>query len=156
MALGDASIADEIAAQSADPITDEERRGRARIDNTAYVIFTSGSTGRPKGVAVTHSGLANSRPRRRGAAVVTSTAGARIRLPELRRIGPEYLLATVSGAALVYRPVSAIGGDELADYMRNQAVTHTFLTPTVLATSIRRRCPCCERCTSVAKQCPRH
>ncbi|RTL09010.1 MAG: amino acid adenylation domain-containing protein, partial [Acidimicrobiia bacterium] len=135
VALGDASIADEIAAQSADPITDEERRGRARIDNTAYVIFTSGSTGRPKGVAVTHSGLANfaaEEARRSSCDEYSRVLG--FASPSFDASVLEYLLATVSGAALVYRPVSAIGGDELADYMRNQAVTHTFLTPTVLAT----------------------
>ncbi|MGI9209435.1 MAG: amino acid adenylation domain-containing protein, partial [Rhodococcus sp. (in: high G+C Gram-positive bacteria)] len=41
------------------PISDAERRGPLRPDNTAYVLFTSGSTGRPKGVAVSHASAVN-------------------------------------------------------------------------------------------------
>ncbi|WP_407445612.1 non-ribosomal peptide synthase/polyketide synthase [Rhodococcus sp. (in: high G+C Gram-positive bacteria)] len=41
------------------PVSDAERRGPLRPDNTAYVLFTSGSTGRPKGVAVSHASAVN-------------------------------------------------------------------------------------------------
>ncbi|MBJ3778566.1 amino acid adenylation domain-containing protein [Acuticoccus mangrovi] len=33
---------------------DDDRNGRLRPDNIAYIIYTSGSTGRPKGVAISH------------------------------------------------------------------------------------------------------
>ncbi|MFE6862893.1 amino acid adenylation domain-containing protein [Nocardia sp. NPDC057668] len=41
------------------PLTDAERTGPLRPENSAYVIFTSGSTGRPKGVAVSHAAIVN-------------------------------------------------------------------------------------------------
>ncbi|MEU5842609.1 amino acid adenylation domain-containing protein, partial [Rhodococcus sp. NPDC047139] len=40
-------------------ISDPERLGALRPENTAYVLFTSGSTGRPKGVAITHGAIVN-------------------------------------------------------------------------------------------------
>ncbi|GGK49698.1 non-ribosomal peptide synthetase [Nocardia camponoti] len=49
----------ELSHLSSEPVTDAERLGSLRSENTAYVIFTSGSTGRPKGVAVSHSALLN-------------------------------------------------------------------------------------------------
>ncbi|RDI58948.1 amino acid adenylation domain-containing protein, partial [Nocardia pseudobrasiliensis] len=49
----------DLSAVSDAPITDAERLGPLRPENTAYVIFTSGSTGRPKGVAVPHAAVVN-------------------------------------------------------------------------------------------------
>ncbi|KAA0016498.1 non-ribosomal peptide synthetase, partial [Antrihabitans cavernicola] len=40
-------------------LTDVDRLGALRSDNTAYVLFTSGSTGRPKGVVVSHAAVVN-------------------------------------------------------------------------------------------------
>ncbi|QGS23641.1 AMP-binding protein [Gordonia bronchialis] len=45
----------------------------------------------------------------------------------------EYLLATTNGGTVVYRPAEALGGPPLAEFMARQRVTHTFLTPSVLA-----------------------
>ncbi|MEU1999730.1 amino acid adenylation domain-containing protein, partial [Nocardia gamkensis] len=49
----------DLSSVDAKPVTDADRVGPLRPENTAYVIFTSGSTGRPKGVAVPHGGIAN-------------------------------------------------------------------------------------------------
>nr|WP_228823415.1 non-ribosomal peptide synthetase [Nocardia blacklockiae] len=49
----------DLAAVSAAPVTDADRRAALRPEHTAYVIFTSGSTGRPKGVAVPHAAVVN-------------------------------------------------------------------------------------------------
>ncbi|NED64636.1 AMP-binding protein, partial [Streptomyces sp. SID10244] len=46
----------------------------------------------------------------------------------------EYLLATVAGGTVIYRPGDAVGGEVLQAFMREHRITHTFLTPTVLAT----------------------
>ncbi|MFD8251187.1 non-ribosomal peptide synthetase [Streptomyces werraensis] len=46
-----------LAAASAAPVGDGERRGRLLPDHPAYVIHTSGSTGRPKGVVVPHASV---------------------------------------------------------------------------------------------------
>src|SRR5690606_35259816 len=54
-----AADAGEAAGRSAEPLSDEDRRGRLLPEHPAYVIFTSGSTGRPKGVAVPHGAIVN-------------------------------------------------------------------------------------------------
>lgn len=55
--LDDPGTAAEVAARSADDLTDADRSGPLSLDNAAFVIFTSGSTGRPKGVTVQHRSL---------------------------------------------------------------------------------------------------
>ncbi|WP_344716506.1 amino acid adenylation domain-containing protein [Gordonia defluvii] len=105
-----------------------------RVDNTAYVIFTSGSTGRPKGVAVTHRGLANFAAQE--AQLSDATPQAHVLAyasPSFDASVLEYLLATISGGALVYRPADAVGGAALAEVIADGAVTHAFLTPSVVA-----------------------
>ncbi|MFE6410059.1 non-ribosomal peptide synthase/polyketide synthase [Streptomyces sp. NPDC057837] len=57
IALDDPSCAARLAAASAAPVGDGERRARLLPDHPAYVIHTSGSTGRPKGVVVAHASV---------------------------------------------------------------------------------------------------
>ncbi|MDR2281148.1 MAG: condensation domain-containing protein, partial [Gordonia sp. (in: high G+C Gram-positive bacteria)] len=101
----------------------------------AYVIYTSGSTGRPKGVAVTHSGLANfaaeesSRLDAGDGAVVLGFAS-----PSFDASVLELLLATVNAGTLAYRSSDAVGGRPLEEFIEKVGATHTFLTPSVLAT----------------------
>ncbi|MDL9937936.1 non-ribosomal peptide synthase/polyketide synthase, partial [Gordonia sp. ABSL1-1] len=123
-----------VAEESAARVTDADRRAPVRIDNVAYVIYTSGSTGRPKGVAVTHRGLRNfgvEEARRADAAGAVRVLG--FASPSFDASVLEYLLAFTTTGTLVYRPTNAIAGEDLSDFIRDQQVTHTFLTPTVLA-----------------------
>ncbi|MFT4126208.1 MAG: amino acid adenylation domain-containing protein [Gordonia sp. (in: high G+C Gram-positive bacteria)] len=143
-----AAVAEQVDACSPAALDPAERRGVLRPSNLAYVIYTSGSTGRPKGVAVSHAGLANfaieHRDRLGLAAAATADPAADPGAASVRVLGfaspsfdasvLEYLVATVTGGCLVYRPAEAVGGALLAEFMRAHAVTHTFLTPTVLAT----------------------
>ncbi|MEG8279903.1 non-ribosomal peptide synthetase [Streptomyces sp. AHA2] len=57
IALDDPACAARLAAASAAPVGDDERRARLLPDHPAYVIHTSGSTGRPKGVVVPHASV---------------------------------------------------------------------------------------------------
>ncbi|MGC5038557.1 non-ribosomal peptide synthase/polyketide synthase [Streptomyces sp. DT190] len=57
IALDDPACAARLAAASAAPVGDGERRARLLPDHPAYVIHTSGSTGRPKGVVVAHASV---------------------------------------------------------------------------------------------------
>ncbi|MEV6951754.1 non-ribosomal peptide synthase/polyketide synthase [Streptomyces sp. NPDC051183] len=92
----------------------------------AYVLYTSGSTGKPKGVQVTHGALGNL-------------------LVGIRRVlgagwGESWLASTsvsfdISGLELYlpliggHRVVIAEAGDDLAELVREQEVTHVQATP---------------------------
>ncbi|WYY18777.1 amino acid adenylation domain-containing protein [Gordonia malaquae] len=133
--LDSTEVAAAIDTASTASITDAETIAPVRIHNTAYVIYTSGSTGRPKGVAVTHAGLANfAEEERRRSSADEYARVLGFASPSFDASVLEYLLATVSGGVLIYRPDDAVGGPVLQDFMMRQAVTHTFLTPTVLST----------------------
>ncbi len=105
------------------------------IDNPAYVIYTSGSTGRPKGVAVTHRGIAG-------------VAGEHIDGLELDERSRFLLAVSISfdvsmadiamtllaGATLVVPgPEHQMAGEDLAALIESNAVTHTDLVATMLA-----------------------
>ncbi|WP_197028072.1 non-ribosomal peptide synthetase, partial [Gordonia alkanivorans] len=133
--LDDDSVATEIAAAPAGPITDAERLGEVTAANLAYVIYTSGSTGRPKGVAVNHSGLANfarQESERLDAGDKPVVLG--FASPSFDASVLEYLLATVNSGTLAYRPSEAVGGAALETFIAEHGATHTFLTPSVLST----------------------
>ncbi|WP_237421985.1 non-ribosomal peptide synthetase [Gordonia sp. SID5947] len=133
--LDNEAVGAEIGGFGDGPLRSDETLGRVRPENVAYVIYTSGSTGRPKGVSVTHTGLANfaaqesTRLAVGHAPVVLGFAS-----PSFDASVLEYLLATVTGGTLAYRPADAVGGPALQDFMNQHRTTHTFLTPTVLST----------------------
>ncbi|MFC3960366.1 non-ribosomal peptide synthase/polyketide synthase, partial [Nocardia jiangsuensis] len=125
----------ELAGIDGSVITDAERVRALRPEHPAYVIYTSGSTGVPKGVVVTHSGLANF------AAEQAERYGLDSRSRALHFASPsfdasilELLLALARGGALVVVPPGVYGGEELSELIRDEAVTHAFITPAALAT----------------------
>ncbi|WP_072812843.1 non-ribosomal peptide synthetase [Rhodococcus zopfii] len=101
----------------------------------AYVIYTSGSTGTPKGVTVTHAGLYNLcvevRERYR---LDARSRVLHVASPSFDASVLEQVFAVSVGATVVVAPAHAYGGSALAGLMRDRAVTHAFLTPSVAAT----------------------
>ncbi|TWP48426.1 amino acid adenylation domain-containing protein [Lentzea tibetensis] len=112
-------------------------------DNAAYVIYTSGSTGTPKGVQVSHAGI---------------VAMARAHVDRLGVDGTSRFLLAVSisfdvsladialtflaGAALVVPgPDRQLAGDDLADLIDDNQVTHTDLVASMLASVPERDLP---------------
>ncbi|MEV4643230.1 amino acid adenylation domain-containing protein, partial [Actinoplanes sp. NPDC049548] len=101
----------------------------------AYVIYTSGSTGRPKGVVVTHAGMAGLIETQREKWAVG--AGSRV----LQAVSPSFdmslweMLAGFAGGTLVIpeseRPLA---GEDLADLLARERITHAGISPSVLAT----------------------
>ncbi|SUA48132.1 Tyrocidine synthase III [Nocardia africana] len=135
LSLDDEATAAACAGRSHDPITDADRIRPLRPDNAAYTIYTSGSTGLPKGVTVTHRRVANL------AAHATRLCRVQPRHRFLHVCSPsfdqsleEWLLTFGSGATLVIAPPSVLGGQELAELLRAERVTHTMITPAMLAT----------------------
>ncbi|TQM25342.1 non-ribosomal peptide synthetase [Nocardia bhagyanarayanae] len=117
------------------PITDEERGGAIRMDQTAYLIYTSGSTGKPKAVLLSHRGVANLTTAQRESMDLDHTARAlQVASPSFDASVFELLTAHAVGGQLVLSPPEVYGGDELERLLRAERVTHAVITPSVLAT----------------------
>ncbi|MFV9452452.1 amino acid adenylation domain-containing protein [Rhodococcus sp. NM-2] len=122
------------ASASTALITPVERGTLARTDQLAYVIYTSGSTGKPKGVAITHRGLAGFGAEQRERYRVTpSSRTLHFSSPSFDASVLELLLAFDVGATMVISPPHIYGGEELAELIRRERVTHAFVTPAALA-----------------------
>ncbi|SMC85680.1 non-ribosomal peptide synthetase [Lentzea albidocapillata] len=109
----------------------------AEVDpaHPAYVIYTSGSTGRPKGVVVTHAGLANFASAeiehfqvRPGDRVLQFSS------PSFDASVLELCMALPSGAALVVPPEGPLLGEQLAEVLRDNRITHALIPPVAMAT----------------------
>ncbi|MDI9897100.1 amino acid adenylation domain-containing protein [Rhodococcus sp. IEGM 1381] len=116
------------------PVVQPDSIRRAQTGDAAYVIYTSGSTGKPKGVVVTHRGLANFAAEQSERYELTEYSRAlHFASPSFDASVLELLLAVASASTLVIAPPRTYGGGELEALITRESVTHTFLTPTVLA-----------------------
>ncbi|WP_153349225.1 condensation domain-containing protein, partial [Nocardia aurantia] len=123
-----------LDGRSAAAVTDTDRVRPLRAEHPAYVIYTSGSTGLPKGVVVTHAGLANFTAEQNVRYDVDSdTRALHFASPSFDASMLEFLLAIGRGGTLVVVPPGIYGGEELTELIRREGATHTFLTPSVLA-----------------------
>ncbi|MET7767186.1 amino acid adenylation domain-containing protein [Nocardia sp. NPDC005366] len=130
--LDDTDVAARIDALDGGTVEQGERLRPLRTSNVAWLVFTSGSTGVPKGVAVTHSGLADYLTAQRADPERTSRV-LHFASPSFDASLLEILLAVGSGSALVVARAGMVGGKELAELLREQRVTHAFVTPAALA-----------------------
>ena len=134
LVLDDAELVTRCAAESDDPVSHAERIRPLRLDNPAYVIYTSGSTGLPKGVVVTNAGLANlCREQVRRFGLTAESRTLHFASPSFDASMLELLLAIGAGSTMIIAPPSIYGGLELADLMRDEHVSHAFVTPAALA-----------------------
>ncbi|WP_455901807.1 non-ribosomal peptide synthase/polyketide synthase [Rhodococcus gordoniae] len=134
LVLDDPAVTDRIAAADTAPITDADRTAPLHFDHPAYLIYTSGSTGRPKGVVVTHRGMTNLNAEVRSHFTITHHARvSHLASPSFDASIFEFTKAFCAGATLVIVPPDVYGGDELARLLREEKVTHAFITPTALA-----------------------
>ncbi len=132
--LDDRDFTVDVAVRSDQPLRPGELRATPRPGNAAYVIYTSGSTGLPKGVVVTHAGLANfSAEQVERYGLDRSTRALAFASPSFDASMLELLLALGAAGGLVLAPPLTFGGEELAELIRAEGVTHAFLTPSVLA-----------------------
>ncbi|NKY52405.1 amino acid adenylation domain-containing protein [Nocardia vermiculata] len=119
---------------SGDPVTYADRLRPLRAEHPAYVIYTSGSTGKPKGVVVTQAGLASfceeQRDRYR---VGNDSRTLHFASPSFDASVLELLLAIGGAATMVVASPAVLGGDELANLLLRERVTHAFITPAALA-----------------------
>ena len=114
----------------------ENLQPHALPDNLAYVIYTSGSTGRPKGVLVTHRGVTNMIE----ASLELFEVNSHSRMLQLASLSfdasvLEIFTALLAGATLCLADRSALAsGTELAQLLRDHAITTIAITPSQLDT----------------------
>ncbi|HEY1016837.1 MAG TPA: amino acid adenylation domain-containing protein [Herpetosiphonaceae bacterium] len=118
------------------PTSAEPPASGATPASVAYVIYTSGSTGRPKGVLVPHRGLRNMAQAQADAFGVT----AQSRILQFASLNFdawifEITMALAAGATLCLAPAGPpLLGEDLAGWLREQAISLVTLPPSVLAT----------------------
>ncbi|GAA3174202.1 hypothetical protein GCM10020255_064570 [Rhodococcus baikonurensis] len=123
----------ELSGISPDPVSYTERVRTLRVDHPAYVIYTSGSTGRPKGVVVTHAGLSDLCAEQVERYALTSTSRTlHFASPSFDASVLELLLAVGAGSTMVIARPDMFGGDELAELLVAEKITHAFVTPAAL------------------------
>ncbi|MFC8045977.1 amino acid adenylation domain-containing protein [Nocardia sp. NPDC057353] len=123
------------AAAAPRPLTDADRERPLRAAHPAYLIYTSGSTGKPKAVVVTHAGIASLAAEQRYLFGVTDRSRTlHFSSPSFDASVLELLLGFAAGATIVVAPDDIYGGAELARLLRDERVTHAFVTPAALAT----------------------
>ncbi|WP_084478484.1 non-ribosomal peptide synthetase [Nocardia jejuensis] len=131
--LDDADVTASVEARPAHPISYADRVRPLTEQHPAYVIYTSGSTGLPKGVVVTHTGLAGLVAAEREHYAVTGDSRVlHVCSPNFDVSVLELLLTFSTGAALVISPPKVFGGDDLAELLRRERVSHMLITPAAL------------------------
>ncbi|HMS73958.1 non-ribosomal peptide synthetase [Gordonia sp. (in: high G+C Gram-positive bacteria)] len=130
----DADAPDLSAPADHEPHESFVPNGSRHIDQLAYLIYTSGSTGIPKAVAVTHRGVASFVAEQRRYRVDADSRVLHFASPSFDAAMLEILLAADAGATTVVAPTTLYGSDDLTALLREESVTHAFLTPGVLET----------------------
>jgi len=119
---------------AAGPARITERRDRQPL-GLAYVVYAAGSVSHPKAVGVNHRGIASlvcATIERLG--VGPSSVVSQIATPGFGTIVIEALLALVSGGVLVVAPPGPLAGEDLAEFITVNRITHLTVPPSVLAT----------------------
>jgi amino acid adenylation domain-containing protein len=115
--------------------TDADRIAPLHPAHPAYVIYTSGSTGIPKGVVVSHAGLASfAAAEAEHYQVRPGDRVLQLSSPSFDAAVLELCMSLLAGAALVVPPDGPLLGDQLADVLARQHITHALITPAALAT----------------------
>ncbi|MFD2250779.1 non-ribosomal peptide synthetase-like protein [Pseudochelatococcus lubricantis] len=127
------AVAAEVDAQSGAPLLAHEVA--ATTDKVCYILYTSGTTGKPKGVAVEHRSICNF------VRVAAASYGYRPgdRVYQGMTIAFDFSVEEIwvplaAGATVVPAPGSlTLIGEELADFLRTNAVTCMACSPTLLS-----------------------
>ncbi|WP_143965715.1 amino acid adenylation domain-containing protein [Gordonia zhaorongruii] len=146
---------DRVSARADGPIGDDEVSRAAQADDIAYLIYTSGSTGKPKATVVSHRGLANMAANQQSVLGLDETSRVlQVAAPSFDASIFEITMALCSGAALVVTPPDVFAGEELVEVINKQQVTHTVMTPSVMAGLSPDALPALGTLVSVGEACP--
>ncbi|MET8013972.1 amino acid adenylation domain-containing protein [Streptomyces sp. NPDC005271] len=141
--LDDHAVRDAVAARPGHNPTERDRTAPLRLTSAAYAIYTSGSTGRPKGVVVPHTGIAAlAAAHAHSLALDADSRVLQLVSPNFDAAIGDFVMTLLTGATMVLGPVTGhVGGDELAELVTGDRVTHMALPPTLLATLDPDRAP---------------
>lgn len=131
----DGDVARGLAGRRETDPTDRERSAPLLPDHLAYIIYTSGSTGRPKGVAVPHAGIGGMVASQIDALCVgPGSRVLQLASPSFDASVWEMCMALLTGGTLVVAPHEIRRSPEsIASLVRERAVTHATVGPTLLA-----------------------
>ncbi|MBD2016401.1 amino acid adenylation domain-containing protein [Microcoleus sp. FACHB-53] len=124
-------------------------------ENLAYVIYTSGSTGKPKGVLIEHRGLCNLSE----AQIQTFNLQPSNRILQFASLSFdasifEIVMALGTGATLyLAQKESLLPGQNLIHLLRDKAITHVTLPPSVLAVLPAPELPALQTIISAGEAC---
>ncbi|MEV0466701.1 amino acid adenylation domain-containing protein [Nocardia tengchongensis] len=153
--LGSEQLAAECAQFPDTAVTDADRHHPLRTGGPAYLIYTSGSTGKPKAVVVTNTGIASLAHEQMHLFKVTDSARTlHFSSPSFDASVLELLLGFAAGATIVVAPAGVFGGAELARILREEHVTHAFVTPAALGTVPAAELPELEAVIVGGEACP--
>uniref|UniRef100_UPI000A4F45A7 non-ribosomal peptide synthetase n=1 Tax=Rhodococcoides yunnanense TaxID=278209 RepID=UPI000A4F45A7 len=134
LVLDDPESVAELLGRDDSEVAASDRVGVLRATHGAYMIYTSGSTGVPKGVVVTHSGLSDLAAEQRELYTLTKASRTlHVASPSFDASVFELLMAIAASSTMVIAPQSVYGGDELAELLRRERVTHAVITPAAMA-----------------------
>ena len=134
--VDDEAVRSSVSSRPAAPVEDGERPGPLTPDSLAYVIYTSGSTGRPKDVGNTQRGLLNLiASQRRDLDMAPGDRMLQFAAQGFDVSVCEMFVTLAAGATLCV-PAEAVRLDEdaLAEFVREQRITHASFAPSVLST----------------------
>ncbi|MFG2386696.1 amino acid adenylation domain-containing protein [Streptomyces avermitilis] len=105
------------------------------LGSPLYVIYTSGSTGKPKGVVVTDGGVASMvRSQRERLGAGPDSRVLQFSSPSFDVAFWDCCMALLNGGTLFLRSAEQLmPGRELAEFIRDQRLTHFTMPPSVLA-----------------------
>ncbi len=132
------------------------RRARLRPDHLAYIIYTSGSTGMPKGAMVAHRGVVNlALAHIRDCAVGPGDRVLQLASPAFDVSVAELWMTLLSGARLVLAPAEQLlPGEALSRVLRDEAITHVMMVPSVLASLSAEALASCRTLVVGGEPCP--
>jgi amino acid adenylation domain-containing protein len=144
--------------KEADAITQQSKENpisSVTPKNLAYVIYTSGSTGKPKGVLVQHQGLCNLSE----AQIQTFNLSPWNRILQFASVSFdasifEIVMALSTGATLyLAKKESLLAGTALIQLLRDKAITHVTLPPSLLAVLPPQELPALRTIISAGEAC---
>ncbi|MGV3709078.1 MAG: AMP-binding protein [Gemmatimonas sp.] len=111
-------------------------------DAAAYVMFTSGSTATPKGVMIPHSGIARLVRDADYARFDSTMRAGFVSAPWFDASTLEVWAPLLNGGCCFILDATQPSLDELAEFLRNHRITHTFLTSALFSAVVDLRPEC--------------